>query len=233
MVLLLKGICGVAQTSPSLEPYCATVAGYGISLAEMSSTESRRLRLDLVLESVRLCPKEFIAAASLYPPADSPVSAIRGMMGSADQASVALARTAAAAIQIPEDQTAAAVAQQLALLLSESRTPSSRNLAELERRDAEDLARMAARQSARIGEQQDILLLGIFIEWIANRAAINAAFQSVPSSQEWLRPFAPGIGMVGGGGGRDFGELESAVTKRARAHDGPVDKWYRGFKIEK
>lgn len=69
--------------------------------------------------------------------------------------------------------------------------------------------------------------------WVANREALNAAFESVPSSQEWLRPFPPGIGLVGGGQiDEKAREFERSVIRRAEAHDGPVDKWYRDFKIE-
>ena len=232
MFLLLANICAVGQEVRSLEHFCPTVAGNGISLAGMSGIDTRALRLDLVLESVRLCPNEFILAASLYPPSDSPVSAIQGMMDVADLTAVAVARVAAAGIRIPEDQRAAAVARQLSVLLGKAQRRSPRNLIALERRDSEDLAKMAAGQTLRAGERQDILLLGIFIEWVANRAAINAAFESVPASPEWLRPFAPGIGMVGGEGGKDSTELEKAVIRWAQANGGPVDKWYRRFKIE-
>ena len=153
-------------------------------------------------------------------------------MDGADQSAVAAARDAAVRIQNRGDQTEAAVTKQLRGLLGPPQPTSPRNLAEMERRDSEDLAKMAAGQRLRAGEHQSILVLGIFIMWVANRAALNAAFESVPSSQEWLRPFPPGIVMVAGDSGKDFSDFERSVIRRAQANDGPVDKWYRRFKIE-
>ena len=232
MVLLLWSVCAVAQEVRSLDQLCPSVAGNGISLADMSGTDTRRLRLDLVLESIRLCPKEFVAVASRFPASDSPVSAIQGLMRTADQSAVAAARVAAARIAIPERETEAAVARQLKEVLGKPEPAIPPNLAELERRDSEDLARMAAGQASRTGEHQGVLLLGIFVVWVANRTAVNAAFESVPSSQEWLRPFPPGVAMVGGDAGSDGDELEKAVIRQAQANDGPIDRWYRRFRVE-
>lgn len=233
LVLLLKSACAVAQERPRLEHYCSELAANGISLAEMSGTDTRRVRLDLVLQSIRLCPQEFISAASLFPPSESLLSAIRDMIAGADPSAIAVARDAAARIQPGKDPTSAAIAKQLRGLLGQPQPASLRNVVEVERRASEDLANMAAGQQVRAGERQSILVLGIFIIWVANRAALNAAFESVPSSQEWLRRFPPGIGMVGGGNIReDLREFERSVIRRAQANDGPVDKWYRGFKIE-
>jgi hypothetical protein len=198
----------------------------------MSDIDTRRLRLDLILQSIRLCPREFILAASLYPSSDSPISVMQGMMEGADQSAVSVAREAAARIQIRDDQNVAAVAKQLGALLGRPQPGSLRSMTEVERRDADDLAKMAAGQRVRTGERQDILVLGIFIMWVANRAALNSAFESVPLSQKWLRPFPPSIVMIAGDGGQDSRDFESSVIAWAQANDGPVDKWYRRFKIE-
>lgn len=217
---------------PPLEEYCPTLAGNGISLAGMSGSETRRLRLDLVLQSIRLCPQEFIMSASLFPPSDSPVSAIQGMMNGAGQSTIALAKEAAARIRIEEKESTAAVAKQLVGLLGSQQAASPGSLAELERQDSENLAKMAAGQRVRTGEHQSILVCGLFIMWVANRAALNGAFESFPSSQEWLRPFPPFIVVVMGDRSKDSKDFEMSVVRRAQANDGPIDQWYRGFKIE-
>ena len=233
VVLLLKSMCAVAQGAPPLAHYCPEVAANGISLAEMAGSDTTRVRLDLVLQSIRLCPREFISAAKLFSPSDSLLSSIQGLMDGADPTATAIARDAAARIQTGEDPTSAPVAKQLQRLLGQPRPASSRSLAEVDRRDSEDLTKMAAGQQLRAGERQSILVLGIFIMWVANRTTLNAAFESAPSSQEWLRRFPPGIGMVGGGTiSEELREFERSVIRRARANDGPIDKWYREFKIE-
>lgn len=156
------------------------------------------------------------------------------MMDSADRVAVQVAKDAAARIKIHGNQDERAVAKQLSLLLGRSRRASSRNLTDLDRRDSEDLAQMAAGQRLRAGERQSILLLGMFIMWVADRTALNTAFESVPSAQEWLRPFPPEIAMVGeGSSNNDTSDFEKSVVRRAEANNGPVDKWYRGFRIEK
>lgn len=234
LVLLLEGACAVAQESPRLEHYCRELAADGISLAEMPGSETRGVRVDLVLQTIRLCPQEFISAASLFPTSDSPLSAIRDMVGAADPSAIAVSRDAVTRIRTADDDpNSTTVRKQLLELLRQPQSASVRDVVEVERRDSEDLANMAARQRVRTGERQSILVQGIFIMLVANRVALNAAFESVPSSQDWLRRFPPGIGMVGGGKiGEDVREFERSVIRRAQAYDGPIDKWYRGFKIE-
>jgi hypothetical protein len=154
------------------------------------------------------------------------------MLGTTDQLAVALARDAAAKIQTSSGRTETSVAKELAGVLGQPQTANPRDLDEVDRRDSEDLARLAGAERKRTGEHQDVLLLGTFIMWIANRAMLNAAFESLPSSQDWLRPFPPGIGIVGGVGKGNFDDLARAVVRRAEANDGPVDKWFRRFRIE-
>jgi hypothetical protein len=231
-MLLLQSAPLAAQEVPSLQRFCAEIGGRGIGLAELSGADTRRLRLDLVLESIRLCPEEFMSVANLFPPPQSPISAIRQMLDSTDQPAVALARDAAGRIQTSARRAEISVARELAAVLGQPQTANPRDLAEVDRRDSEDLARLAAAEQNRAGEHQHVLLDGIFIMWIANRSALNAAFESLPSSQDWLRPFPPSIVMVGGVTKGDFSDLERAVVSRAEASDGPVDKWFRRFTIE-
>lgn len=232
VVLLLQSVPLTAQVAPAVQRFCVEVGGRGIGLAELSGTDTRRLRLDLVLESIRLCPEEFMSAANLFPPAQSPISAIRQLMDSMDQPAAALARDAANRIQASAQRTETSFAKELALVLGQPERANPSDLAEVDRRDSEDLARLAAAEQNRAGEHQNVLLDGIFIMWIANRSALNLAFESRPSSQDWLRPFPPSIVMVGGAAKGDFSDLEKAVVSRAEANDGPIDRWFRRFKIE-
>jgi hypothetical protein len=231
MLLLQSGPLAAQEALP-VERFCVIVGGHGIGLAEMSGAETRRLRLDLVLQSIRLCPEEFMSVASLYPPSESPISAIRNMLDTTDQPAVALARDAAARIEASAGRIEPSVAKEFAALFGQPQTANPRDLGEVDRRDSEDLARLAAVERKRTGEHQDVLLLGTFIMWIANRTTLNAAFESLPSSQDWLRPFPPSIVMVGAAGNGNSSDLVRAVVMRAEANDGPVDKWFRRFKIE-
>jgi len=231
-VLLLQSAPLAAQQAPSIQRFCAEVGGRGIGLAELSGADTRRLRLDLVLESIRLCPEEFMSVASLFPPSQSPIAAIREMLDSADQPAVALARDAAGRIQTSAQRSEISVVKELAALLGQPQAANPRDLAEVDRRDSEELARLAAAEQDRAGEHQNVLLDGVFIMWIANRSALNLAFESLPSSQDWLRPFPPSIVMLDGAAKADYSDFERAVVSRAEANDGPIDKWFRRFRIE-
>ncbi|MGC4052585.1 MAG: hypothetical protein QM757_24915 [Paludibaculum sp.] len=233
LALILGSNCAVAQENTERNYYCRELAGAGISLSGMLGSETRDVRGNLTLQTIRLCPREFISAASIFPSSDSPLPGIREMTQAADPSLIAPARKAIASVRPRDDPGSAAVTKQLLSLLGQPQTKGARNLVEVERRDSLTLANLAAAQKARTGERQSILIEGVFVMWVINRVAINAAFESVPSAQEWLRPFPPGIVMVGEGEiGEEVREFERSVIRRAQAHDGPVDKWYRGFKVE-
>ena len=104
----------------------------------------------------------------------------------------------------------------------------------VQQRDSRALSKMAVDQKDRSGDKQNVLLTGLFIMWIVNRQALNAAFQETPSAEEWLRPYYPSYMLVGAVGeeAQAYEELAAAIVSRASQNRGPVDRWFRGFKIE-
>jgi len=74
--------------------------------------------------------------------------------------------------------------------------------------------------------------LVLFIMWIANREELNSAFQRNHAALEWLKPFPPGIGLVGPGGDvTNSDELATAIVNRASQFGGR--SMFRRFKVER
>lgn len=55
--------------------YCEMIAGYGVGLTQFAA--QRTLRQDLIIESLRLCPEQFVSVANNFPP-NSVVGALSG-----------------------------------------------------------------------------------------------------------------------------------------------------------
>jgi hypothetical protein len=70
--------------------------------------------------------------------------------------------------------------------------------------------------------------------WVANLEEVNLAFEQNTAALEWLKPYPPGVMSVGPGVDvTAFDAVAAAVVKRASQSSGPVDDWFRRFKIER
>ena len=232
ILLLSEQSASAAKATLSAQQYCPMIAGNGIALAEMQESGAESLKRDLILQSVRLCPAEFVSTASLFPQSNTLLTGF-GNPAEDDRFTVALSRDAATKIRMPSAANEVAFAKRLIDALGRPAVADSHTLLVSEQNDSRSLALMAAELKDRSGHKQNILLLGMFIMWIANRDALNQGFQAVPSSQEWLRPFPPGYVLIGSVSDTTrFEELTKMIITRAEQYSGPVDRWFRGFRIE-
>jgi hypothetical protein len=200
-------------------------------MAEMNSGQDARLRFDLILHVIRRCPSEFLAAAAAFPESDTPLNGLRNL-GQADLSTRRLAQDAAMSIaktSTNENKLAARFID----LLGKPRALGPKALKELDERDSRDLAAIAERDTQRAGASQVVLVEGTFIMWIVNRAAINSAFQAISAAQAWLKPYPPTVVEVGPVlGDAQYDAVAEAIRKTALQFSGPVDLWFRKFKIE-
>lgn len=231
-LLLVRMAQGQANPLSSRQ-YCEMVAGDGISLTQMPAQEP--LRPDLILQALRFCPEEFVSIASNFP---IPNPVLRGLSGleKSDALTGSLAKDAIERIKSTSSLRGSAFARSLIEALSKNGRSSadSRTLVRAEQRDSRILAELAGTQKDRTGDKQEILLAGTFIMWVANRVELNLAFQMNPASLEWLRPYPPSVGLVGPAGDTTkFDELAAAIVNRASQFTGPIDNWFRRFKVER
>jgi hypothetical protein len=222
-----------AQTAPaSARPFCEMVAGDGISLTQIAGLEP--LRHDLILQALRLCPAEFISIASSFPEPDKVLNDLSGLEGS-DTLTGTIAKDAARNVKSTSSLVASAFVRRLLDTLAKpvGGVAAPVTLLRADRRDSRILAELAGEQKTRTGDKQEILLSGTFIMWIANRGELNSAFQRNPASLAWLRPYPPGYGLVGPGAeSTEFDNVAAAIVNRASQGTGPIDQWFRGFRVE-
>ncbi len=226
----LTGAAGTALIESGIS--CPAVAGRGIGLASGPPDQLGQVRLDLVLETVRHCPADFAAVAGLFSEPDSPLNALVNL-ARRDPLTVALARDAAYALAkkgyLENDKTAVRMAD----LLGRPRRAGARVLRAVEERESVTLAAMAASLKSRGSPEQGLLLDGVLIMWIVNRGAINSAFEKNHAAQQWLKPYPPGVVMVGPSGGTSADdELAEAIRRTASRFSGPVDLYFRGYRVE-
>jgi hypothetical protein len=107
MILRFQASAAPAQLTRNL--YCAPLAGSGIGLAGEPTGPYDRLTLDLILETTRLCPAEFVSAASLIAEYSTPLDALTSI-GRSDPLTIRLGRDAANMLaketQLKSDKTA-------------------------------------------------------------------------------------------------------------------------------
>jgi hypothetical protein len=202
----------------------------------MTPGQEDQLKLDLILHTIRLCPAEFLALASFFAEYDTPLNGLT-VITQADPSTVLLARDAASSLARHGQVKGNKIAERLIVLLGKSKPARLRQLRGAEERDSRDLALPAGKNAELTRAGQDILLGGILVMWIANRAAINSAFQKSSDARAWLKPYPPSVVEVGPGLGDalydPYYAVADAIRRTALQFDGPVGLWFRGFKIER
>ena len=129
-----------------------------------------------------------------------------------------------------------AVAERLIALLGKPAAEDSRGgcTRRVEARDCRSLATIAATANDGNDGREDILLIGTFIMWIESRArlSLNSVSKGFALPQ-WLATHPPGQVLVGPDeSGKGDERLVADIVKRASQRQGPVDKWFRQFRIE-
>jgi hypothetical protein len=99
---------------------------------------------------------------------------------------------------------------------------------------SEGLAELASKETSRAGDSQVVLVEGTLMMWLIDREALNAAFRTNAAVREWLKPYSPSIVEVGPIVGSEANDAFAASVRGiAEQNDGPVDLWFRKFRIER